>query len=129
MISLLPSLCQYLVTCLGGSAWTRHYQYCEDVSAIQSSTDSRLDYNVRVMICALCYFFPILPHTNLGQFGKVYKALLQQGMEPVPVAVKTTKKTSSELEMASFMREMTIMSGMMHPNIVRLYGLVHDGKI
>lgn len=59
----------------------------------------------------------------------MYKALLQQGMEPVPVAVKTTKKTSSELEMASFMREMTIMSGMMHPNIVRLYGLVHDGEI
>ena len=81
------------------------------------------------MICALCCSFPILPHTILGQFGKVYKALLQQGVESVPVAVKTTKKTSSESEMTSFMREMTIMSGMMHPNIVRLYGLVHDGEI
>ena len=88
-----------------------------------------LECNAGVMICALCCSFPVLPHTILGQFGKVYKALLQQGVESVPVAVKTTKKTSSESEMSSFMREMTIMSGMMHPNIVRLYGLVQDGEI
>jgi len=50
-------------------------------------------------------------------------------MESILVAVKTTKKTSSEAEKASFMREMTIMSEMMHPNIVRLYGLIQDGKI
>lgn len=64
-----------------------------------------------------------------GQFGKVFKASLQQGMESILVAVKTTKKTSSEAEKASFMREMAIMSEMMHPNIVRLYGLIQDGEI
>ena len=77
--------------------------------------------------------YPAIPslsfHTNLGQFGKVYKALLGQGVEPVPVAVKTTKRTSSQSEKASFMREVEMMSTMVHPNIVRLYGLVQDGKI
>ena len=66
---------------------------------------------------------------HTGQFGKVFKASLKQGMESILVAVKTTKITSSETEKASFMREMTIMSEMMHPNIVRLYGLVQDGEI
>ena len=44
------------------------------------------------------------------------------------VAVKTTKAASSEKDKDNFMREMRIMSHMMHPNIVRLYGLVEDGK-
>ena len=67
-------------------------------------------------------------YSNTGEFGKVFKASLKQGVESILVAVQTTKKPSSEAEKASFMREMTIMSKMMHPNIVRLYGLVQDGE-
>ncbi|CAI8050077.1 Ephrin type-A receptor 8 (Fragment) [Geodia barretti] len=44
----------------------------------------------------------------------------------MPVAVKMTKKTISEYLQQSFMKEMTIMSQMMHPNIVRLYGIVSE---
>ena len=63
-----------------------------------------------------------------GQFGKVYRAMLKKGVEPIQVAVKTAKKSSSSKEKEEFMREMTIMSQMMHPNIVRLYGVVQEGK-
>ena len=45
----------------------------------------------------------------------------------MPVAVKMTKTTISEYLQQSFMKEMTIMSQMMHPNIVRLYGIVSEG--
>lgn len=64
----------------------------------------------------------------LGQFGKVFKATLQRGMEPISVAVKTVKKMSaSQKEEEEFRREMNVMSQMIHPNIVQLYGLVKDG--
>ena len=46
----------------------------------------------------------------------------------MPVAVKMTKRTISDYLQESFMKEMTIMSQMMHPNIVRLYGIVNEGK-
>ena len=46
----------------------------------------------------------------------------------VEVAVKTTKPAaSSDKEKEGFLKEMRIMSLMMHPNIVKLYGLVQDG--
>ena len=45
----------------------------------------------------------------------------------MPVAVKMTKKTISDYLQQSFMKEMAIMSQMMHPNIVRLYGIVNEG--
>ena len=58
----------------------------------------------------------------------MFKGVLQQrGAESMPVAVKMTKKTISEYLQQSFMKEMTIMSQMMHPNIVRLYGIVSEG--
>ena len=70
------------------------------------------------------------PHHDspTGQFGKVFKAVLKSGVEPVKVAVKTAKKSSTAKEREEFMREMTIMSQMVHPNIVRLYGVVQEGQ-
>jgi hypothetical protein len=61
-----------------------------------------------------------------GQFGEVFKGVFQRGAESMPVAVKMTKTTISEYLQQSFMKEMTIMSQMMHPNIVRLYGIVSE---
>ena len=45
----------------------------------------------------------------------------------VAVAVKTTKKSLPEAQQVSFMKEMKIMANMMHPNIVKLFGLVTEG--
>ena len=53
--------------------------------------------------------------------------MFRGGSELVPVAVKMTKKTISDYLQQSFLKEMSIMSQMMHPNIVRLYGLVNEG--
>lgn len=65
-----------------------------------------------------------------GQFGEVYKATYTPSGEgqPVSVAVKTIKSKSSEREVAGLMKEMAVMYSMMHPNIVRLYGMVSEGK-
>lgn len=46
----------------------------------------------------------------------------------MPVAIKMTKKTISEYVQQSFLKEMNIMMEMMHPNIVRMYGLVTEGE-
>ena len=69
---------------------------------------------------------PQSPHffISTGQFSEVFKGVLQQrGAESMPVAVKMTKKTISDY----LQQEMAIMSQMMHPNIVRLYGIVNEG--
>ena len=67
-------------------------------------------------------------HCFTGQFGKVYKAILRNSEgETIHVAMKTTKAYSKG-EMKNFEREMAIMSKMMHPNIVQLYGLVQEGN-
>ena len=51
---------------------------------------------------------------------------MKRGSEPVSVAVKTAKKSASKHE--EFIREMNIMSQMVHPNIVQLFGVIKDGK-
>ena len=63
----------------------------------------------------------------LGQFGKVFRAVMQKGSETTSVAVKTAKKSTSTKEQQEFQYEMNIMSQMVHPNIVQLYGIIKDG--
>ena len=68
------------------------------------------------------------PELLPGQFGKVYKANLKRDVKEIKVAVKTIQRYTSEKETQDFMHEMSIMADMMHPNIIRLYGLVSKGQ-
>ena len=58
-----------------------------------------------------------------GKFGEVFKA----EMRTTTVAIKVTKKYSSEKAMRDFQNEMSIMSEVAHHNIVRLYGVISEG--
>lgn len=66
---------------------------------------------------------------SIGQFGTVYKGILKGSSTAgagVIVAIKTIKNYNSK-ETENFLREMSIMSKLNHPNIVRFYGLVQKG--
>lgn len=66
-----------------------------------------------------------------GQFGEVFRAHYCPGEsveESVTVAVKKTKDNCPAKEKDNLMQEMAVMSKMVHPNIVKLYGVVTEGK-
>ncbi len=47
----------------------------------------------------------------------------------VPVALKPIKsRVSTETDISTFLREMSILKCVRHPNIARVYGLVDEGK-
>ena len=63
-----------------------------------------------------------------GHFGEVFKGTYRKGTgKCVTVAVKTIKKYQSEKETSDFLREMGIMSQLLHPNVIKLFGLVQQG--
>ena len=67
----------------------------------------------------------------IGHFGKVYKGIytIPGGTDQgIVVAIKTIKQYECKTETANFLKEMSIMSSLIHPNIVRFYGLVQKGN-
>ena len=62
-----------------------------------------------------------------GQFGEVFKALLHGQFNPIEVAIKTYKSIRNCTREASFMKEMARLSQLVHPNIVKMYGIVIEG--
>ena len=69
----------------------------------------------------------VLNH-SVGQFGCVYKANLHTGSGGrTEVAVKTIRRYEPN-EMNNFLREMAVMSQLMHPNIIHLHGVVKESK-
>ena len=68
-------------------------------------------------------------YIHTGQYGKVFKGVYKRSQGPGrPVAIKTIKKYELEKEKDNFLKEMNVMSKLMHPNIVCLFGLVQQGK-
>ena len=68
---------------------------------------------------------------SIGQYGKVYKGTYRRADGAgagVEVAIKTIKKYESNTEMDNFLKEMNVMSKLLHPNIVRLFGIVQQGR-
>ena len=64
-----------------------------------------------------------LYYVSTGQFGKVYKAKMMGSQQSVTVAVKTVAHNTLD-----FRKEVTIMSEVVHPNIIHLYGLINQGR-
>ena len=59
----------------------------------------------------------------------MYKAHLHTGSgRKTEVAVKTIRHYEPK-EMTNFMREMAVMSQLMHPNIIHLHGVVKESKL
>ena len=63
-----------------------------------------------------------------GQFGTVYKGVLESGGNEVEVAVKTLKEGSGEENRVKFLQEAAIMGQFKHHNVVNMYGVVTDGE-
>ena len=63
---------------------------------------------------------------KLGNFGDVYRAVyIPEGGEAINVAIKTIKSDQcSEAHKKEMLREFSVMASIIHPNIVRLYGVV-----
>lgn len=60
---------------------------------------------------------------NIGEFGTVYKGIYRRSADSkgIDVAVKTIKANQATDD---FLKEMRVMSKLIHPNIVRFHGLV-----
>ena len=65
---------------------------------------------------------------SLGQYGKVYKGLFKKRSAEIEVAIKTIKICGSDKENENFMKEMSVMSTLLHPNIIRFFGLTRQGE-
>ena len=69
--------------------------------------------------------------TCIGHYGQVYKAEYTKETttgRKLTVAVKTIKKYQSQKAHDDFLKEMSIMSKFVHPNVIKLYGLVQQGN-
>ena len=66
----------------------------------------------------------LLVHT--GQFGTVYRAQMKRSQQSASAHVTVAVKTVAQITL-DFKKEVTIMSEVIHPNIIRLYGLINEG--
>ena len=63
-----------------------------------------------------------------GHFGTVHKGMWHVPGGFVDVAVKTLKADASEDDEVKFLREAAIMGQFLHPNVVKMHGVVTVGK-
>ena len=63
-----------------------------------------------------------------GQFGDVKKGIWRNEKLKVPVALKTLKEDSEQVDKVKFLQEAAIMAQFSHPNVAVLYGVVSKGE-
>lgn len=63
-----------------------------------------------------------------GNFGRVYKGLWQIPGGVMEVAVKTLNPEAPDSSEIKFLREAAIMGQFLHPNVVKLLGVVTVGE-
>jgi serine/threonine protein kinase len=63
-----------------------------------------------------------------GQFGMVYKGVMDCGSGEMDVAVKTLKEGSGGMDRVKFLQEAAIMGQFKHHNVVTTYGVVTQGE-
>ena len=63
-----------------------------------------------------------------GQFGTVNKGLWQLSTGTMEIAVKTLKPNITEEDKIKFLQEAAIMGQFLHPNVVKLHGVVTVGE-
>ena len=61
-----------------------------------------------------------------GQFGNVYRGILQCSNTSIDVAIKTLKNGSTKGDRIKFLQEAAIMGQFRHPNVVTMHGVVTD---
>ena len=74
------------------------------------------------------FFLRVTDCIGGGNFGTVYKGLWQVPGGTVEVAVKTLNPESQEINEIKFLREAAIMGQFLHPNVVKLLGVVTVGE-
>jgi proto-oncogene tyrosine-protein kinase ROS len=85
----------------------------------------KVEWQFTLIVNSLCRLGGLL---GSGQFGVVYKGLLEIGSENVDVAVKTLKEGSGEEDRVKFLQEAAIMGQFKHHNVVTTYGVVTQGE-
>lgn len=69
--------------------------------------------------------YRIIKHLGAGQFGTVSKGLWESPYGSTEVAVKMLQPQSSDRDKkVKFLQEAAIMGQFLHPNIVKLHGVV-----
>ena len=70
------------------------------------------------------FIYRIIKHLGAGQFGTVSKGIWESHYGSIEVAVKMLQPQASDEEKLKFLQESAIMGQFLHPNIVKLHGVV-----
>lgn len=71
-------------------------------------------------------FYRLLEHIGSGEFAEVSKATWKNQYGKLEVAVKKLRSNASELDKIKLLQEAAIMGQFIHPNVVRLHGVVSE---
>ncbi|XP_074588819.1 cold-responsive protein kinase 1-like isoform X2 [Curcuma longa] len=100
-------------------AHQKHNQFSEDIPGIESVTI----YTYKELKNATDSFSPV-NKIGEGGFGSVYKGRLRDGKD---IAVKVLSSESKQ-GAREFLTEITVISGIIHDNLVKLYGCCVEGS-
>ena len=74
------------------------------------------------------FYYRTTDHLGSGQYGIVKRGVWKSPNGPVDVAVKTLKSGSGQDDKVKFLQEAAIMGQFLHPNVVKLFGVVISGE-